>query len=63
MCIWDQEMVYFYFYKIIRGGGEGKWSTARNSSAGKPVLQANFQISLAVFETAAFETCTADMLG
>ncbi len=36
----------------------GKWSTARNSSARKPVFQANLQISLAVFET-----CMADMLG
>jgi hypothetical protein len=42
---------------------EGKWSTAQNSFARKPVFQANLQISLAVFETAVFETCMADMLG
>jgi hypothetical protein len=35
----------------MRGDG----SSARNSSARKPVFQANFQISFAVFET-----CTAD---
>ncbi len=36
----------------------GDGSSARNSSAQKPGFQANFKISLAVFET-----CTADMLG
>ena len=46
----------FYLYDV--SSNRGKWSTAQNSSAQKPVFQANLQRSLAVFET-----CTADMLG
>jgi hypothetical protein len=46
------------FYCLIQSALDGKCSTAQNSSARKPVFQANLQISLAVFKK-----CMADMLG
>ncbi len=66
--IWENNLSWRQ-HKIQKyNNARGKESSARNSSARKPVFQANFKISLAVFEkqyknNTLKKTCTAVRLG